>query len=100
VGNLLSQGLLLSLIELLKRLKQSRVLGDESTLPQERKNVGRKTLCLLPGGDIIKELLTGNARKRVADLALEVLLEILGDAGTARLVDNLILVLDGAVEVL
>ena len=74
--NLLTQPLLLLLINILKILEARRILRDERALAQQRQDVLRQALLALEAGHVLEEALARDALERVADLALEVLGEV------------------------
>ena len=76
VRNLLTQPLLLLLINILKILEARRVLRDERALAQQRQDVLGQALLALEAGHVLEEALARDALERVADLTLEVLGEV------------------------
>jgi hypothetical protein len=68
--DLLAQGDSLIFVEFLDAFESSRVLGDQSTLPQEREDVFGQALFPLEGGDVVEQFLAGEVLKGVLDFTL------------------------------
>lgn len=81
MSDLLSEGELVGLVEVVDGLEADGVLGDQGTLAQQGQNVGRQALVAVELFDSLEESLAWNASEGVLDLTLEVL----GEAHSATL---------------
>lgn len=76
VSNLLSQSLLLLLVELLDSLKLSWILGYKGPRSKKRQGVFGHPFLPLELGNILEELVAGDAFEGIADFAGHVLGEL------------------------